>query len=321
MSVRAPNPRQTGRAEAPAWLASVLVHAMLVVVLGLLLRTIPRGAAEATVRTAGIVLKYESVDGDRYVDQADLAAAAATQAAAAERSLLAALPRRDALADPAEQLPSPADLFGAGPGPAAELLGPGGPAAAGHGRGTGLGGGKARVGVFGVEGVGRKFVFAFDRSVSMQGHRLVAAKAELIRSLDSLESTHQFQIIFFSHKQKIFDLSGGQRRIPFATNRCKELAARFIEGVTAEGGTDRKTALLRALLMHPDVIFFLSDADDPMSRRDLNEIQRKNRSATSINTIEFGVGPRHDRANFLVRLAAANHGKSVYVDTSALEAP
>src|SRR5262245_17102357 len=57
--------------------------------------------------------------------------------------------------------------------------------------------------VFGVTGRGRKFVYVFDRSLSMQGAPLAAAKRELIASLGRLEDGQQFQIIFYNEKPRM----------------------------------------------------------------------------------------------------------------------
>jgi Mg-chelatase subunit ChlD len=73
---------------------------------------------------------------------------------------------------------------------------------------------------------------------------------------------------------------------------------------------------MRAIGMRPDVIFFLTDADDPMSASELAEIARLNRRArATICTIHFGRGPRQ-RENFLVDLANQSGGQYVYVDTT-----
>ena len=135
--------------------------------------------------------------------------------------------------------------------------------------------GYAKVSVFGVEGTGNKFVYVFDRSSSMEGPPLAAAKRQLIESLQSLESVHQFHIIFFNHADcRRSIITGGGRRIAFATDRNKQLAANFVGGITADGGTDRFTALKQALAFRPDVIFFLTDADDPMSASELADIEQ-----------------------------------------------
>jgi len=188
---------------------------------------------------------------------------------------------------------------------------------AGGRKGSPTGGG-ARVSVFGVEGEGNKFVYVFDRSSSMEGLPLAAAKRQLVESLGSLDSVNQFQIIFFNHQQQPFNVPEGGRRIAFGTDRNKQLAANFVGGITADGGTDRFTALKMAVQLQPDVIFFLTDADDPMSASELADIARLNRRGrATICTIQFGRGPRQ-RENFLVDLANQTGGQYVYVDTSKL---
>ncbi len=184
-------------------------------------------------------------------------------------------------------------------------------------------GGYARTGVFGVEGEGTRFVYVFDRSGSMDGHGgapMAAAKSELIASLRDLGPTHQFQIIFYNEHPRIFNLSGAPGRLVFANPQNVNLATRFIEATPADGGTEHEEALSLALRMGPDVIFFLTDADEPrLSNDQLDRLARINRGSM-INTIEFGYGPPIDSNNFLVRLAQRNGGKHVYVDISTLPA-
>ena len=181
------------------------------------------------------------------------------------------------------------------------------------------GDGQTSVRVFGVEGKGTRFVYVFDRSSSMDGAPLATAKQQLIQSLDSLSSVHQFHIIFFNQQLRHFDLSGGGRRVAFASDRNKKLAARFVGGMTADGGTDRLPALRAAVQMRPDVIFFLTDADDPMPASELHEIAELNqRAGVVIATIEFGRGPAKRAKNFLTELARTTGGQYGYVDTTQL---
>ena len=299
----------------PAWSVSVVLHASLMLLLGFTLPRTPRGSTDEPGRTVGIVLKRLSTEGELYEgEQLDR-----TQHSAASQvsNPLEALPDASAVSDPTAALPERVNI-GAGPW-ARERVGDAGAATRGGRLGRGpITGGKARVKVFGVEGEGTKFVYVFDRSVSMAGSPLRTAKAELVGSLAALESVHQFQIIFFNHQLRTFDLTGGQRRVAFATEQNKRLAANFVGGMTADGGTDRLSALRLAVGMKPDVIFFLTDVDDPMTAGDLDLIRRINRAGASINTIEFGYGPSSGSVNFLVRLARLTGGKYVYVDTSRL---
>ena len=81
-------------------------------------------------------------------------------------------------------------------------------------------------------------------------------------------------------------------------------------------------ALKRALACKPDVIFFLTDADEPkMSNGNLAEIKRLARDAggVQINTIEFGVGEKiSPDGNFIQRLAQDNGGQYIYFNVNTL---
>jgi hypothetical protein len=177
----------------------------------------------------------------------------------------------------------------------------------------------AEVSVFGVQGTGNKFVYVFDRSASMEGPPLAAAKRQLIESLKTLEPVHQFHIIFFNHRLRAFDITAGGQRIAFGSERNKKLAANFVGGITADGGTDRFTALRQALAYRPDVIFFLTDADDPMSASEMDEIERlQSRVGSAICVIEFGRTAELPKENFLIALAQLSGGQYGYVNTAKL---
>jgi len=217
-------------------------------------------------------------------------------------------------------LPAPGGGGGSGDGGSGSAIASareamGGPRPAGR-----LRGGTALTGVFGLRGEGYKFVYVFDRSGSMDGHGgapLMAAKNELIKSLADLGQEHQFQIIFYNEEPRIFDPKGAGRLV-FGTDQNKNLARRFVRSITASGATRHVEALEMALRLGPDVIFFLTDADEPqMTPRELAHIAQMNRG-TSINTIEFGSDGRRGDDNFLSRLARQNGGQHVYVDVTGL---
>jgi hypothetical protein len=180
-------------------------------------------------------------------------------------------------------------------------------------------GGKARTSLFGVVGEGNKFVYVFDRSGSMGGRgreSLRAVKAELTRSLKNLDTVHQFQIIFYNERPVIFNPTGTPGRLAFATEENKQRAARFLESIAAEGGTAHEDALRLAIRLQPDVIFFLTDGDDPkLAPVQLARIERM-AAGIVINCIEFGPGPKPQGASFLADLARQNAGRYVYVNIS-----
>ncbi len=313
----------SSRTTLPSWLISTVLHVVLIVILGLTLRlTPPSGAASERTAQVGIVLKH--TDGEvEYFESEDDAGNSdshtATAATADRDSMIDEFADRPPI-DPADAVPSPRAVLG--PGALADG-GIGNAAAANHGTRSGsmAVGGKARTSVFGVEGEGHKFVYVFDRSGSMGGsgrNALRAAKSQLIASLESLGSTHQFQIIFYNERPWRFNPSGNQNKLCFATQQNKTLAAKFIGSITADGGTRHEEALLMALKMQPDVIFFLTDANEPkLWPGQLAKIRRRAAGIT-INAIEFGFGPQSDANNFLVQLARENGGRHVYVDISKM---
>jgi hypothetical protein len=180
-------------------------------------------------------------------------------------------------------------------------------------------GGKARTSLFGVVGEGYKFVYVLDRSGSMGGsgrNSLRAVKAELLKSLNHLDTVHQFQIIFYNERPVVFNPTGTPGRLAFATEQNKARAARFFDSIVADGGTAHEDALRLAIRLRPDVIFLLTDADDPkLSPAQLAKI-RQFAAGIIINAIEFGSGPKPPGASFLADLARQNGGGYAYVDIS-----
>ena len=316
MDTELPHRRADRAQERFSWLSSLALHTGAVLLLA--------------VATPALVTHSLRIDGATLLslgeeaDQAELASDAATLAAApdatsAEFTVLTA--DADGLPSPA---PAPAarqlrwDLVGGSPA-AGAATDPGDAGRAAVGAALAALERRARLSLFGAEAEGTKFVFVFDRSTSMAGAPLAAAKQQLTACLEALGSLHQFQVIFFNHQVQAWDHTGGQQRVPFATEANKELARRFVASVTAEGGTDRRAALLRALALAPDAIFFLTDADDAMPAYDVAEaLERAARSRTTIACIEFGVGPATRSETFLTQLAHGSGGDYVYVDVTQL---
>ena len=313
----------SSRTTLPSWLISTVLHVVLIVILGMTLRLAPpRGAASERTAQVGIVLKHTDGEVEYFESEDDADNSDSHTATAAEDDrdgMIDEFADRPPI-DPADAVPAPRAVLG--PGALADG-GIGNAAAADHRShgGARAVGGKARTSVFGVEGEGHKFVYVFDRSGSMGGsgrNALRAAKAQLIASLESLGSTHQFQIIFYNERPWRFNPSGNPNKLCFATQQNKTLAAKFIGSITADGGTQHEEALLVAIKMQPDVIFFLTDADEPkLWPGQLAKIRRRAAGIT-INAVEFGFGPQSDANNFLVQLARENGGRHVYVDISKM---
>ncbi|MCL2743206.1 MAG: VWA domain-containing protein [Planctomycetaceae bacterium] len=193
-----------------------------------------------------------------------------------------------------------------------------------QGSGAGFGGsrgGKTNVRVFGTEGRASSFVYVFDRSGSMNefsGRPIRAAKKELIKSIEPLEAVHKFNIIFYNEKPLIWKPG---RALVFANDINKVGAERFVEGTVSSGGTNHSAALMEALSLSPEVIFFLTDGDenDAISPGDQEAITKRNNNSVGaqINVIQFGVGAKRE-SGFLKKLAAQNRGQYVYVNVAEL---
>ena len=312
------------------WLLSLVLHLVMLILFGV--------AFHIPAKQGGGISLFFSLDsganaparfdGDRDGPAMMIAAgnpASSAGTATAPASSLQQLLASGPPIDPAMLLPTGTVPVGAG---TLEAGGVGSASAGRTGSGSrggsdgsgGFGQGRATTSIFGVPGEGYKFVYVFDRSGSTGGppgrDTLTAAKAQLVASIQGLEKTHQFQIIFYNEKPVIFNPSGTPGRLAFANRANKDRAVRFVESITADGNTNHVDALKLAIRLHPDVIFFLTDGDDPkLSRRELDQIQRMATGIT-LNTIEFGPGPKPEEESFLATLAEENGGHYVYVDLS-----
>jgi hypothetical protein len=323
----------SARPQLPGWIASTLFHAALLLALGLWFERVPQPWGSGPNHGTEINLAIGALEGQtaEIVGESDLlnsepqpADLSVDFSAEAENSYFAPVlevSESGELELPPLRVPTPGSGILRLPQVATAGAPQGSTATGGANRGRAAGasftGSPTTVSVFGVKGTGHRFVYAFDRSSSMEGAPLRAAKHQLIYSLEALDSIHQFQILFFNHRLSLFDITGGQRRIAFADDRTKRLAADYCESVSASGGTDREAALLQALSFQSDVIFFLTDADDPMSHREVRKIVNlSERRGTTINVIEFGAGPNPDSENFLTKIARETGGQYRYINTN-----
>jgi hypothetical protein len=312
----------------PAWLASLVVHALLVIVLGYVASqqlhgtNAPAGAVLiASVSTQANEGFFDDEKPAQVIGAADAGHADSLEqqdSAAAAQSGLAEIAEGPPPVDVESQLPSTA-LASANPGES--MTG----TATGIGnlpgvarRPPGIRGRLAKTHVYGVPGEGNSFVYVFDRSSSMgigANSLLESAKRELLASLSDLGEENKFQIIFYNREPHLMNLGRSFGGLVFADDRAKELARRFVGGINADGATEHYEPLIKALRLMPDVIFFLTDADEPaLSDVKIARIRNTNGGRTSINTIEFGEGPQPRRENFLARIARENGGKYIYID-------
>ena len=188
---------------------------------------------------------------------------------------------------------------------------------------TGTVGGPAGTAFMGTRDQGTKVVFVIDASGSMMSHNsMQVAKASLVSSVQELDGNQQFLIIFYDDKPVVLHLRDAhQPQLYAATEIHKTLAKQKIAGIHPGTGTKHVPALEMALRLKPDVIFFLTDGQEPpIYEGELESLKKLNGQKTRIHSIEFGVGPEvsegSESKNFLRKLSRQNGGTYRYYDVT-----
>lgn len=185
------------------------------------------------------------------------------------------------------------------------------PTEAGGARRSGGRGGVGETTFMNIVGVGRSFVYVIDTSSSMDGPRLRQAKSQLKASLRLLQPNQQFAVILYNETTQRLKLRRQvEQPLYFATEVNRQLAAQEIDSIISDAGTDHRPALLEALRLHPDVVYFLTDGDEPqLSVSDLRDI-RHAAGGTTIHVIRFGDGNwSRSTDHWLQQLAGQNSGE------------
>jgi hypothetical protein len=99
------------------------------------------------------------------------------------------------------------------------------------------------------------------------------------------------------------------------------LATRHVGTLAASGGTKHMPALRAAFEFQPDVVFFLTDAEE-LQPGEVDEVTRVlNRGGrTVVHCVKFGEGPDlvPEELNFLRILARRNNGSYTYRNVEQL---
>jgi Mg-chelatase subunit ChlD len=166
---------------------------------------------------------------------------------------------------------------------------------------------------FGAKGKGSKFVYIIDHSGSMSGTPLEEAKKEMLKGLRMLQPHHKFNIIFYDNKYIVWQTD---KKLIAATPKNKQDAERFVNSISAQGGTEPVPAIHEAISYQPQVIFFLTDGQFTMN---LDEtVNKANKEKIHINIIEFGSGYGTGTQQ-LKDLARRTNGDYRYVDIGSLD--
>jgi len=327
---------------------SLAVHLLLLVLATLLLKGCQQGspgtAGGEVFREVGLFVVEGSEDGRGDVGlQPDAGSDDQTQPAPRNTATATSAASQTAVAENAagrvpQQIPDTGTLRdpeqtgaedGSQSAPLSGLIGPGSantgrsggsaggsesliqPLQSGGARKIGGVGGPGETTFMNIAGVGRSFVYVIDTSSSMDGPRLRTARAQLKASLRLLQPNQQFAVILYNEYRVRLKLRRqAEQPMYFATDVNKQLAAQEIDRIASDSGTDHRPALLEALALKPDVVYFLTDGDEPeLSPADLRDIAHYRNGAT-IHVIRFGDGSFTSRSlNWLQKLAQLGQGE------------
>jgi hypothetical protein len=312
------------RLALPSWVLSGLFHGLILACLILLSQSkgcqsgYP-GEGGEDFRQVGVFLTSgETEDEPPPNETLEPATSESPAADVAESPLLDGPPVELNLPSPASQpvlgLGSPPSVTGGGSAapslPSGAITGP--PPSTG----TAMGGATS---LFGITDAGRSFVYVLDRSGSMHDYgALRVAKAELKSSLERLDATQEFQVIFYSNSPVMLEPRNTRSDMFRGIDTHRLEVDRQIAAISPDGGTNHIPALEMALKLNPDVIFFLTDgAGVTISDTELARLKQRNNGGTRIHCIEFGKSNLgRGVKNFLQRLAEQNDGEYQYRDVT-----
>ncbi|MSR74324.1 MAG: VWA domain-containing protein [Planctomycetes bacterium] len=157
-------------------------------------------------------------------------------------------------------------------------------------------------------------VFVLDKSGSMQGDKIVQAKKAMQFMVERLRAQDRFDLVVYSNTVQVY--GGGLKA---ATKEQIQAALVFIEGISAEGGTNIEGALKEGMALFNDKarvnqLVFLTDGLPTVGERDRHVLCKQALAANQhkVRVVAFGVG--FDVNGVLLdNLAVQNRGLSEYV--------
>lgn len=330
------------RALVPSGAISICIHAILVVVAGMSLKGCEQGvpvqAGGAEFHEIGLAVINDSADNNTNTaatnptdTEVEQPAEADAEDVTKEEELPTEVPNIEELMNPSavhsnspSTVPAPMDLesiIGSGnttsstaassaPNLPKKPAGTSGQTTAGSPTP-----GPGETAFMNIVSSGDSFVYLIDVSSSMsmsQNRRLNLAKSQLVNSLSLLKRNQRFQVFFYSDYVEALRLRQREMEDLYqATSVNIQLAESFIGAVRAHGGTSHLPSLKRALALEADVIYFLTDGDEPrLLTSELNQIRQINKGRSQIHVVEFASGPLESRqATWLHQLARQSGGK------------
>jgi hypothetical protein len=166
--------------------------------------------------------------------------------------------------------------------------------------------GKQGTGLLAPAGRARRVVYVLDRSLSMgPTDALAAARREVLTSLRQLPVEACFQVIAFNETAEPLRLGSRSGLLP-AEPAVVEQAAQVLDALSAAGESRHVLALRQALALGPDLVFFVTDADE-LHPDDVQLITHLNQGRAVIHTVEL-TARRPRPGGLLGQLASANRG-------------
>ncbi len=164
---------------------------------------------------------------------------------------------------------------------------------------------------FGLPVAGKRVVYVVDASRSMNHPfpgpmmtRFGRVKQELVLSISRMTSEQEFFIVYFNDRA----IPMPSRTMMPALPNTQGLYLRWAAQAKADGETNPEQALLFALMLRPDIVYFLTDGNFP--QRVIDHVSQANEHRVVIHTIGFG----DDKGEKLLKqIAARNWGDYQFI--------
>ncbi len=157
-------------------------------------------------------------------------------------------------------------------------------------------------------------VFVFDTSGSMSGEKIEQAKKSITFCVNSLNKDDSFNIVQFATGTRLF-----RDGLVEASKENVEKARKWIEEITARGGTNIDEALKEALRMKGGegrtfMVIFMTDGQPTIGETDPKKILKNIKKANERESRLFVFGVGHDVNTILLdKLAEENRGARDYI--------
>lgn len=163
--------------------------------------------------------------------------------------------------------------------------------------------------------IDKDIIFILDTSGSMEGEKIKQARHALKYCLNHLNKNDRFNVITFSSETAFFRAD----KLVNAAEYCRD-ANRFVDDISAKGGTNINDALLEALKLsqnsdRPVSIVFITDGLPTVGEREVGQIIKNLRTSNKngIKIFSFGVG--YDVNTFLLdKISAESQAVSDYIE-------